>query len=495
MTKAHAMSLALTTAVASGCGSGRVDGPGNDTTGATTSSTTCAPGDSCNWSGTTSEPYHDESTSCADAVELDEVQDDLGRSHLEGAGTLGKPGDRDYFKLTAKAGSWLSLATEANPEGYPGLINTVITLYDESGTEQLAQNDDAYPPVDPDSALFYHVAAAGSYCLEVQEHSDWVDGPLEGGYGWDYQVIATPIALDESGKPIYEGYDQDLEGGNDDIAGAQALTNVHVALPGGMISDRIYGMFDTVADVDVFSFVAPQTTTAELALWTHFRPSGSKTDGSTIDLGLVELRVADGTIIAALDFAYGAAGFAEVPLTTGTSYYLVVNRPVGETTGPNDFWIIDLESRDSINLQEQDDEANATSAGAEPTYEQIDPYFPSVASRYFGGHIPAGDTDWWSFTANAGDQVEVACASRRVGSGVGDLTVALFADPPGSPLQSETESATKDLLWSDSEPGASLPAVTATSTGEHYVELRASKMIPEGATSTHYLCGVRTVGP
>jgi hypothetical protein len=135
----------------------------------------------------------DESTSCADAVAMEELQNSLGGDFYEGTAVINPAGDDDFFTFTAEAGQWLQLSTDANPDDDPAMIDPVVTLYNADGSTQLAEADDQTPRVTVDSELFYRVETAGTYCVRVQEFSDWNGDTPEGDPSYSFRLIMLPI--------------------------------------------------------------------------------------------------------------------------------------------------------------------------------------------------------------------------------------------------------------------------------------------------------------
>lgn len=201
-----------------------------------------------------------------------------------------------------------------------------------------------------------------------------------------------------------------------------------------------------------------------------------------------------GQSVGAADDDATIASFGPVPenwamrlevMPVTPTYYLHVDSAQA-ALGSNPFYYLKWQTSDGWNPQETDDAANDDFGGAE-TATPIDTGFG--ISHFIGGTLPGdSDIDWWSFEAESGDTIVLACASSRNGSGVQDLTARMYSNPAGSPLQQDIESITVDLLWS-SAPGATRPPVTASSTGVHYLSISAGLFSSE-VTDRHYICGI-----
>ena len=100
-------------------------------------------------------------------------------------GALDQAGQRDTFRLQARAGQPLRLATLAAQLGVP-LLDSVLTLRDAAG-KKLAENDDVVAGQgsllgNPDSSLFYTPDRDGVLTLEVGDRT------RRGGAGFEYAL-------------------------------------------------------------------------------------------------------------------------------------------------------------------------------------------------------------------------------------------------------------------------------------------------------------------
>jgi hypothetical protein len=416
-----------------------------------------------------------------------------GVSFLAAQGVLGEENDKDFFKFTAKKGDWVNFLTEANPDDDPMMVDTVLTVFDADGKTQLAEADDAYPRgTTPDSSFNFRIPADGTYCLQVQEFSTWKGMASKFDPSFAYAAVVVPYTAEN--LAVLKGFDPEKEDNN---TTPQKLTNLFTAMS-GQVGDSLFGALEPKTDKDRYEFTTPA---GALGVSLNFEPGGTTGNGGTGGIGLVNLLSGDGnTIIAQLNYADatatleagGSYGMGGVPVMPATKYLLEVNRNAGEV-GSNDFYFFQLGTAGQLNDQEQNDAANNVSTAAETATGMPNMNNPKATNRFIGGTIPANDVDFWKFDANANEALTVVCSSRRAGSGVADFTVALYKDPAQAALQSETETATKDLLWND-DPSASMPGIK-TVKGSYFLKLSSTMVVSGGATSSHYLCGIHTLAP
>ena len=439
----------------------------------------------------------DESSGCENAVELVAgVNSMSGVKYSAATAVLAVAEDKDYFKFTAKKGDWFSIGTEGGADGDAAVIDPVITLFTADGKTAIAEVDDSFPRVDTNANFDFRVPADGTYCIEVQEFSTWKNvEPKKGDESLAYAAVIIPY--DAENLALLKGPELDKEE-NDSVMTAQTMSNLNV-LQSGQVAGFPFGVLDPVTDKDTFKFTTPK---ASLGLTMYFEPAGLLGNGSTGNIGLVNVWNATATtLIAQLDFndataqlqAGGGYGFSSIPVLPDTTYLFEINRKVGADLGTNDFYFFKAFSSDTLNPQETDNVGNLTSAGAEPMMAQVNMNDPKYTNRFIGGTAPAGDVDFWKFDAAVNEKISVACSSRRAGSGVSDFKVEIL-DSAQMVLQSETETPTADIFWSDDGDTASKPGVKAK-TGTYYLKVSSTTMVMGGATSSHYLCGITTQSP
>jgi hypothetical protein len=457
-----------------GCGS---DDPTPVTTtggqgGATSSTVGVTSSSSSSTTGTGAGPV-DESSSCADAVPLEEKQNTFEAPFYDYTAMFGEAGDADFFSFQAQAGDWIRVSTATDVDNPP--IDTVVTLLSEDGSTQYARNDDIIGSTSPNSEIVFHVLESGSYCIQVEEAAGRADPTFP------YRAVMVPMDFD-----VYPFYNVDTEPNE---TTAEPQTDVSFDVGNTLqISTNFAGLWDSATDVDVYEWTAP---TGALDVNVIFTPDGTNGFGSTQDPGIINIYEPDGTtLLAQLDVQKGSDRLSSVPVVAGQTYFLEVNYPAAATPGANDFYYLKFFTSDSLNPQELDDSLNDTFAGAEIAMAEID---GNYRRHYIGGLLPVPDEDWWSFTANQGDEIILACSAWRSGAGLRDATFSVYKDPAGPALQTETEGEDEDIYWSNAG-GASMPLVPATSAGTYYLRISATQQAPN-ITSDFYLCGIHVRTP
>lgn len=385
------------------------------------------------------------------------------------------PGQIDYYRVNAGVGQWVEFRVIANPDNDAELLDSVLTVLAADGVQRVARNDDDVLGFGVDSALVYRSPGTATYCLQLQDFSSWTNDVAEGGPTYVYDLYANPIDFQTP------GLNRDTEP-NDTTATAQ-LGITAFSTPAVAQLANLAGDFATLEDVDVYRLnSAPTAQTIEVL----FTPTGNAGYGGTTALGLVDIVAADGsTVLGRLDVARGARAL-RLPALGLTNYHVYVHAPPA-APGANPFYWLQWRALASRNPQETNDVANGVSATAEVATPVP---FDGGTSYFLGGTIDSSDTDWWSFTASAGNRVQLSCASAREGSGVISLTVTLYRDPVQAPLQSEAETASVDLRWDDN--GGTRPAVVIATTGTHYLRL-TTPSVSGVVVDRHYNCGITVV--
>lgn len=414
----------------------------------------------------------DEGTSCADAVAMTGGTNSLGGTLYTASGTIDASGDTDFLSVPIRAGEWIELRAQADPVG--SRLDTEITLFDANGSTQLAYNDDSVTEGGLGSTFQYLPETTGTACIAVADFQG-------AAAGLDYQLLVLPVDF-----ALYDDFNLDTEP-NDGTADAQ--TGLTAFGTGATLFTNVLGEFDPSGDVDVYQWdVPPGAVGGEVT----FTPSfGSDGYGSTTEVGRVELYESDGTqVYARLDPRLGADGIV-APLSPSTTYFVAIHPPASGASGTNPFYVAPLSTTETENEQETDDVANDASTSAETPSPLTS---GSQASYFVAGALPSpGDTDWWQVSADAGDAIALFCASWRIGSGVRDATFSVYDDPASAALQSEQEVEDDDVAWSDGVTGASMPAVTASQSGPHYLRVDGTTYDAE-VSGAFYLCGVHVLG-
>ncbi|MFP6683496.1 MAG: DVUA0089 family protein [Polyangiaceae bacterium] len=475
-------------------GSGGAGGSGSVTTvSSTVSSTSTMSGPT-----TTGMMKPDESTNCGDALELEPATNTLMLPFFQyDGGAIDPAGDTDFFKFTvANDGDWWSIGTDANPDGKNDMIDTVMTLYNETGEEQLAQNNYAPYSSSDDSELNYRFVKAGTYCLKIEDSSTAFDGQTpEGGPSFMYRVYAVPIDF-----PQYPQHNLDAEP-NGTVMEAQAMT---VSEGTSGITDYGYasGTFSAKDDIDMFSMARRDGTNT---FYVYFAAKG---EGSSMDPDLVRVRDQDGNILSEVNVAEDIDNSQRRRIwaaisPTATSLIVEVNGEEVDEIGGNPFYHIQTRSTDYENPQEV--EPNDDSMSASIAVGQVNSGNTMLYSHYIGGTLNSedissdatawgADTDWWSFQAQQGQNIILTCTSVRGGTGLISPTFSIYREGDlNNPLQTESESKTKNLYWAQST-SASKPKIVVNQTGNYYLKIEGADRDPNVLT-TNYACGIHVESP
>jgi hypothetical protein len=357
--------------------------------------------------------------------------------------------DVDFYKFTGKKGDAIVIVTSAKPDADkfdPTYPDTVITLYDDA-KDQIAENDDPTPRFSNDAILYTILPKDGTYYFRVAEcnaaFGETNCAPAEDIDTTDYVVAA--LLIDNAAKSTaFEGPDAD----NNAIGAKNPVINYEKASSGYYLT-TIYGQFDSLTDVDVFSVKLPADTKVEPGSGStgsfYVFPSGPEQDGSDSPVGKMWIANPDGSVVARIDASKDDKGRElSPPLALDTPYFLFVERPAGGTLN-NDFYFLNHSSGGSNPLEIQD-----------PTNDDVTtPEVLKVAAQttsYFvdGTLATPTDTDHFSVAIPSGlteKKISIACGAERLGSGVTGLKAELLNPADANAVvASATESATKNLL-------------------------------------------------
>jgi len=386
-------------------------------------------------------------------------------------GTIDPAGDVDYYTFQGTEGQWIEIVTSTDDTATTR-ADTVITLYDSTMT-RIAENDDSLPRFDVDAGLITRLPATGTYYVLVQEWSTWADETAVGGPNYDYELAVGEIPATAAIANV------DAEAG-DDAASAQALTE-QVVTGGG--ASFIMGTFDDATDVDVYSFTITGTLSSSYSV--NLMPDGDAAYGAAAPPARLRITNADGTeTVAAMD----PSAFS--PVAPGTNVDLAPSLPPGdyllfvEGGGTADFYVIKA-FRGGDNPPEAMDLTNGVVATPETIALTANPDVAGLRSGFILANIGDADTDYYSITTMGTEQVSVTCGSRSLGSGVVDLTVALFDSTGTTQIATDTETETE---------GATLEDVAVPAAGTYLVRLTKGSQDTE-VTSTFVRCGFHVQPP
>jgi len=356
--------------------------------------------------------------------------------------------DQDFYVFQGKKGQALSFTIKAEETPFdPYAIDTLLTLYDAS-QQQIAENNTPTPRTSNDAQLFTLLPADGAYTLRVAEC--WSVAKDSAACAKPKVKLSTAYTLRVvSLDSVTKGVVADTEKGND----FASATPVTYADAGGVarLPAVVFGRFESVNDVDVFSFEVPADLVEvppgkRLLMNEWLLREGPFGDGSTAQAGKVYITTqADPTTrLAEIDGAnYGGNGARMwPPVDVAGKYYLFVERPLA-TAGANDFYV-DLHVAGRSNPLEQKEAENDAAA----TPEALTP--AENGSFYVEGDLgsAAADVDHFAFdlAGQAGKKVSAVCVSARAGSGLGGFQITLLNATTLAPLATVIEIATTDAV-------------------------------------------------
>lgn len=409
--------------------------------------------------------------------------------------------DTRVYSFCGKKGDTIYVQTYAQPPGNgfdPAYLDTVVGVSLSTGAWG-AENDDPVTGDTRDAQLFTVLPSDGDYFLSVsgagglvdEDHLTACEYP-----GWmeptnhDYAVAAFKIPVSPIAAPDYT-FDVEPD---DSLAAARPLEYAKDAATQKYRVSRIAGQFDSVTDIDVYSFTIPTDAASvdpmkERQVGYFYLPyDDSHGDGSTAEIGST-------WIVDAMDPAHRVASLELVkdpavvrlghelapPLVFGHPYYLFVSRPPGAVAGTNDFYFVSHYGGASAPIEKADTTAlkNDTPAHAEPL---AGAKAPNALARYDvdGDISPANDVDFYTLAMPAGaSYVNVECGGERLGSGLRGFTIALFASDGTTLL----DGPSGELPERDAQVAVILPGGNAAV----LLRIEATSQDP-GVTSTFYRC-------
>lgn len=499
-----------TAALATACG-GSTEGTGGgggetSTNSGTTSGTTSG----TNSTGTTSQTSSTGTTSstistgstttgnngCAGTFAT--AQDITLNDQTPTACQLNKPdADAGFFKFTGTKGQAVIIATSAKVGTDPfdtTYLDTVVTVYD-SQMNQIAQNDDPTPRYSNDAEVWTILPADGEYVFSVRECNavfpgNCADAALITTFDYEVSVFET-----DSSAPVVTG----------EIVSGSAPTDVPndastpASLPAikyefgttGYYLSKVFGVFHTATDVDVYSFTVPsdiEVNAGGRAIMNFGAfPAGTDGNGSTSSVGKMWIvDPADLTHkVAEVDVSVGSTpGDIGAPIKTlGNELYLFVTKPAG-ALGGNDFYVINHYGGGSNPVEL----ANATN-GVAATAEALDDSGGAdfLATYFVDGNLTpaATDVDFYSVAVPAGAAtISVACGAQRSGSGLRGMKFEVVkADGSSLSPKAEGIDAADEDVFIDK---AAVPSGASTL----LIKIHGATQ-DAVVTSDFYRCGVR----
>jgi hypothetical protein len=387
-------------------------------------------------------------------------------------------------------GDFLQLATVANPGDQADKLDTTLTVFDANGQKVLASIDDGYPRHGTDAWLYYRAPQTESLCVRVQDYSSWAHAAPKAFPDDPFTLTVTRL-----GTTADAGLEPDTEP-NDTAAAAQPVELSQFAgMPGG--TAFLYGGLDTSTEVDVFRVSAGF---GALMLSLNFPPLGdtpvvgASTLGSTLVRASAKVTRLDGTVLGELSPPSVAPAHMppnmDVTIAPSQDYLVWIQRPSGVAAGANDFYTTTVTTLVDVTPEKETAAGqNDTLATAEAlTFSQ---HSATLRAGFIVGHLtPSTDVDVYSFSANAGETVELVCLAQRRGSGLRGTTFTLGTT--SSTLQEETEGELADVSWMGAF--GSKPPIAIGATGTYYLKVHAASQDPVN-TGTYYRCSVYVHAP
>jgi hypothetical protein len=402
-----------------------------------------------------------------------------------------KEGQSIYFKVDVKAGDIVQISTDtAAVATASDVVDTAVSVFDESGAKLLASVDDAYPRATTDSQLYYRSPADATLCVQVTDFDSWSGTAPKLAADSSFKFLAGVISS------MFDFVTLDVEPNETPATAQKGVLKPYMMPPGAFTV--LGGVLKDAADVDVYKFTVP---TGATGLSVAIPPTGAPLAKGTSSFGSSMARFAatvkklDGTIVGELvppADAEKSSDSLTVPVVAG-DYFVQISRPAGSAAGANDFYAT-LVSFGTSNPPEVETAggSNDTVATAEPLKVDADPMNAKLKRGFLQATLPEGDAaDSFSFPVTNGDTVVIACGAGRNGSGLQSFKVDLLLD--GVSKQSEVESTTADITWTEAKTASKAP-VKITASGTAVLQLSAASRSTTN-TGTYYLCGVYVTSP
>ncbi len=352
-----------------------------------------------------------------------------------GTGSVAAVGDVDYWSFTAAAGAVVRIEVFAlrldQPAWNTAANNPDVALFATDGITALLTDanfnggDQEFP--------FFRILTTGTYFVRVQRQTATLAG---GAYSIRITSLPTPsyVELEPVGGAT-----------NDTSATAEAVAGT---------SGTIWGHRAAAAPPDFYSITVAGASILRLRMIAHL----NGLQGSSQYDSRVEIYATDGTtLISAYDDAIEFDAYGSYAFTTAGTYFLRVAAFGGLGSGGQYLLEWSLAATTVTETEPNDTSATATAIT----------YGAAVT-----GALGAADTDYFSFTASAGDQILLEVMDSTGGKMQGALDVVV-ADLLGS---DGVTAVLNDLTTSAGAIGGPLTNVfcrTAIlqSSGTHYVRI------------------------
>jgi len=358
----------------------------------------------------------------------------------------------DYYAFDAEAGQIYVIATLRGRFA----PDNVLTLYGPT-REKLAENDVGWvwPGDLIDARLVVRAEETGTYYVTAEDRTLPESAfSSEGVPSFFYRLLITHVAASTRGI----GW----EGESSDESTPVMFTR---DMASGVAYVTLIGELGQ-GEVDRYALHGG----AGQALIGHVLPGGVMGNGSSLTTGMVAVRDAADSLVAAIDRADGAENIH--PPVDDADYTLSVS--AGDAAAVDGFYAIDLVLLEDNPLEEETDNDSIDTAHTLP--------LPGGFLRRGTVlvELPAADLDYFTFEAMAGERLDVICEGESAGSGVRGL-VAEIRDANDQVVGEASESI---------DTGLRLERVIAPEAGSYYLRLSSDTPDDSEAAPAWVRCAV-----
>ena len=158
-------------------------------------------------------------------------------------GLINPAGDRDFYAFQGVAGQGYGFWAQSYYFYEEVLTDTVLRIWDETGTEPLFTNDDMpFRMWETDSAIFFEPTVDGTYYVEILDWSDWLDDEYaaEGGSDKEYALMgflmdSTEVEPNDTPEDVESWWvDADDDGSKDVGVFAGSFADGYASFHGNM---------------------------------------------------------------------------------------------------------------------------------------------------------------------------------------------------------------------------------------------------------------------
>jgi len=318
-------------------------------------------------------------------------------------GEINPPGDADYFVYTSLSDEWLRIQTVTGRED--GLLDSVVSVYAQSGALHLAMDDYATGQVlTYDSLAFVYLPRAGDWYLKVEDRSTWYgDEVAAGGADYDYE-----LELKTFGSTTRETDDALNPSATVDITSGSSIWAVGVNLEEAGDSDWIAVTMpwsDTNLEVHGMSAIAGSDAEARVQA---YQP--------------------DGTLVMSKDDV-GPAGEA-IYFNAQEGSYLVEATDTLGGGGADTWYVLFFRTRAEGSSYGMEVEPNDDGDTPQVLEEQLDTTDSGTEYRWYsvqGALSDDGDEDWFQVSAEADEYLSCRCSGESFGA-LGDPAIDVIDD-------------------------------------------------------------------